>query len=360
MPRPQSLATAGHFPTPPRVAAALAEILAGVDPDYYEDGYYADQGWYRLLDPCCADGAALQTLARRMDEEYYLPLTTYGIELNYDRAQAATENLQEVLAADLFASAVAADAFSLLFLNPPYDYNQEGGRAENAFLEKATPALLPNGLLLFLIPQGRLASCQDFLANWYQDLTCFSFPDPEYDRFQQVVVFGRRKAEPFPDPAAAARIQEWQATRPPPLPPAEAFPHPAGTTLPAAELPPGPEGAILFTDNVSLLPLALAEAAAGGGAWQRPEAQALFAAPKELKVTPLMPARRGQMALMAAAGLLNNLTLEDAGSRVIIKGRTTKSHELAEDGPATQKWQDRLTTTLTVLDLDSGEITEVA
>lgn len=360
MPRPQSLASAGHFPTPPKVAAALAEILASVDHDHYEDGYYADQGWYRLLDPCCADGAALQTLALRMDEEYYLPLATYGIELHYERAQAATENLQEVLAADLFAAAVAADAFSLLFLNPPYDFNQEGGRAENAFLEKATPALIPQGLLLFIIPQNRLTSCQDFLANWYQDLDCRSFPDPEYARFQQVVVFGRRKTEPFPDPAAAARIQSWQATRPPPLPPPEAFPNPAGLALPSAELYPGPEGAILFTDNVSLLPLALAEAAAGGGSWQRPAAQALFAAPQELRVTPLMPARRGQMALMAAAGLLNNLTLEDEDSRVIIKGRTTKTHELAEDGPASQKWQDRLTTTLTVLNLDDGEITEVA
>lgn len=356
--RPESLASAGHFPTPPRISGAIAALLTADDPDLY-CGDEAD-GWHRILDPCCSDGAALAQIADCIDEEYDVPVTTYGIELHADRAEAAASRLDEVLNADLFSTVVAAGAFSALYLNPPYDFDIEGGRAENAFLRQTTPALVVNGLLILIIPQNRLTSCQDFLANWYQDLDCWSFPDPEYDRFKQVILFGRRKAEPFPDPDAAAQITEWQEQRPPPLPlPGDLLRSP-GLNLPSYDLPPGAAGEVLFTDNVNRLPRGIAEAAAGQGAWKRPEVQLLLSSPRELRVTPLMPARRGQMALMAAAGLLNNLTLEDNDTRVIIKGRTTKQHVLAEDSKFSQKWQDRLTTTLTVLDLENGEITEVA
>ena len=73
-----------------------------------------------------------------------------------------------------------------------------------------------------------------------------------------------------------------------------------------------------------------------------------------------MPLRRGHMAMLVAAGFLDNLCLEADGSRILVKGRTMKEVVLAEETETAEVYRDRLKTTVVALDLDGGVITDIA
>ena len=48
------------------------------------------------------------------------------------------------------------------------------------------------------------------------------------------------------------------------------------------------------------------------------------------------------------------------GRRILVKGRTTKELVLAEETENTEVYRERLRTTVVALDLDDGEITDIA
>ena len=64
--------------------------------------------------------------------------------------------------------------------------------------------------------------------------------------------------------------------------------------------------------------------------------------------------------MLVAAGFLDNLVLEADGRRILVKGRTTKEMVLVEDTPQKEVYRERLSTTVTALDLDDGEVTDIA
>ena len=66
------------------------------------------------------------------------------------------------------------------------------------------------------------------------------------------------------------------------------------------------------------------------------------------------------MAMLVAAGFLDNLVLEADGKRILVKGRTSKEMELVEDSPGKEIHRERLLTTVVALDLGGGEITDIA
>jgi len=60
------------------------------------------------------------------------------------------------------------------------------------------PYLVPGGVLVYIIPQSRVSKgVARLLASRFEHIKVFRFPDPEYDDFRQVVVFGVRKAGNF-------------------------------------------------------------------------------------------------------------------------------------------------------------------
>ena len=75
---------------------------------------------------------------------------------------------------------------------------------------------------------------------------------------------------------------------------------------------------------------------------------------------PLMPLRRGHLAMLVAAGFLDNLQLEADGRRILVKGRTSKEMVLVETTPEKEVHRERLRTTVVALDLDIGEINDIA
>ena len=75
MSRPEAVAKAGYYPTPPSVVERVAALIRPTHP--------TNRQAVRLLDPCCGTGAALRQLANAVGGE------TYGMEIARDRWQEA-------------------------------------------------------------------------------------------------------------------------------------------------------------------------------------------------------------------------------------------------------------------------------
>ena len=58
-----------------------------------------------------------------------------------------------------------------------------------------------------------------------------------------------------------------------------------------------------------------------------------------------MALRRGHMAMLVAAGFLDNLCLEAEGRRILVKGRTSKEMVMVEDSPEKEVPPGKLKTT---------------
>ncbi len=331
--RLEGVAKAGYYPTPPSVVERVAALIRPAHPT-------ARQA-VRLLDPCCGTGAALRQLADVVGGE------TYGIEIARDRWQEAEAILDHALSASAFAVRLAHDAFSCLWLNPPYDYDDEAKRLEHAFLTTMSRALCPGGLLVFIVPQKRLAVSARYLAGHYTRLACYRFPDPEYADFRQVVLLAVKRDGPVGGDGQSQQIEAWAAEPLPELPP-------AGSAEPLYDLPALPAGPVLFASQF-FDPAVAAQQARQSGLWPSPAlAERLWPA-EERPVRPLMPLRRGHLAVLIAAGFLNNILLEADGRRILVKGRTYKEMVPVDSGdPDVEVEREVLRTSVMALDVRTG------
>ncbi|MCY4583462.1 MAG: DUF6094 domain-containing protein, partial [Chloroflexi bacterium] len=312
--------------------------------------YVKDGETLRILDPCCGAGEALAQLAGRLGRYSSTPIETFGVELHRDRAEEARDRLDRVLAADLFATSMANGAFGLLYLNPPYDWDREDRRVEHAFLTQCTRYLAELGLLVFIVPRPRLAVSARFLSTHYSRLSCWAFPDPEREVFDQVVLMGYRKRSPVPEAFVEEIVHAWAKEEHPALP---------SYTRPEYSAPAAPGGEVLFATR-TVDPVAAAAEARRSGLWTSAEITDTLWPAGDNRTRPLMPLRRGHMAMLVAAGFLDNLVLEGDGRRILVKGRTSKEMEMVEDSPEREIHRERLMTTVVALDLDDGGITDIA
>ena len=340
-----AMAKGGYYPTPERVMDLVADLIH--TPTGY---YYRDRETLRILDPCCGAGDALHRLAERLDRPNAISIETYGVELHRDRAEEAERRLDRVLAVDLFSTSIANGAFGMLVLNPPYDWDSESKRTEHSFLTQTTRYLAESGLLVFIVPRQRLATSARYLSTHYGRMRCWSFPVPERELFDQVVLMGYRKADPVPDAAAESMVMEWALGEPETL---RSYPYPDYTSATTAS------GDILFATR-TVDPIAAAAEARRSGLWASTEITDSLWPARDNRTRPLMPLRKGHMAMLVAAGFLDNLVLESEGRRILVKGRTSKEMVMVEDSPEKEVHRERLTTTVVALDLEDGEIEDIA
>ncbi len=339
MARPSSVITGHFFPTPERVVAALGRLL----PRPAVGGRRV----VRLLDPCAGTGAPAAAIGAALGAQ------TYGIELNEDRAAEVRGRLDRVLCCDAFATRLANGAFSVLFCNPPYHDDEEKLRLEHRFLQHLTRALCPGGVLVFLIPQRRLELSARYLTNHYDGLAAWRFPDPEWAAFGQIVLVGAKKPWAGPDAATERLVRAWGTAALPPLPDES---H-ARVVLPP--VPTVPAGDVLFASAIPDLREAAAECRRAG-AWALPQVAEALWPPDERPVRPLMPLKKAHLGALTASGFVNNTLLEHDGERVLVKGRTIKVLVKREgDDERTLVERERHVTTITVLDLDTGELLTV-
>lgn len=145
---------------------------------------------FSALDPCVGDGVAYTALLEGA------PARRYAIEIDAFRTEQAKTLGIEVLQANTMDVRCPVESVSLLYLNPPYDWEsgQSGNqRLELVFLEHTYRWLRPEGVLVFVIPQGRLKPCARILADHFKDIRIYRLGDPECLRFKQVAVFAVRR-----------------------------------------------------------------------------------------------------------------------------------------------------------------------
>jgi len=346
MTRLASIAKAGFYPTPERVVEWIGNLVLP------SNHVSSNQERGRLLDPCSGEGIAAQHLSHVWN------LEAYGIEIDAERARASAERLLKVLNLDYAAARIPTHAFQVLYLNPPYSPDEsEAKRAEYRFLRDTGKWLQPRGILIYVIPQYRLdARMARHLATYYRELTVYRFPDPEYDDFSQMVIFGIARQDAVYDEQTALQLLQQCRGR------LEILPEIVSERY---EIPPPLETRFYFRGNQIDPDEALNEALRVG-VWHTHEWKQWLEPPQALDaLQPLMPLKKGHLAMLIAAGLLQNLVLEkNAGTyehtSLLIKGRTYKvAEEIEGDDENEEVSRDRFVTEIVAVDLQSGEITRL-
>ena len=147
-----------------------------------------------VLDPCAGTGAALKTIVPGAN------IRRYGIELDAYRAAEAKQALDEVIQGDAFNARAPVESFSLLYLNPPYDFEIGEGRnqrMEKLFLDEFFRWLKPGGILVMVVPFDRLHSeCRTVLSTHFKDKAIYRLTEPAAQKYKQAVLFGTRRSHP--------------------------------------------------------------------------------------------------------------------------------------------------------------------
>ena len=184
------IAKGGYYPTPKRCVELLSELISVYTPEHS-----MKQETLRIIDPCCGPGDACETLASKLSTKTRAGIRTYGVELEKERSEKAREQMDFALSSDIFQTTIANNSFHLLYLNPPYDFDQESKRVEHAFLLHCTRYLVDGGLLVFVVPRHRLAGSARYLAGNYNRLVCRRFPRPGVRRLRPGDAAGKTKVQ---------------------------------------------------------------------------------------------------------------------------------------------------------------------
>jgi hypothetical protein len=328
MARLASAVKGGYYPLPEIVTPLIASHIS------------SPQGG-RILDPCAGKGVALVTIAITLN------LEAYGVELNQARAHTATDQLQALagrqglplcdhhptrfIQGDYRTLVTIKGGYNLLYLNPPYDFDQDAGRLEYQWLRDCRKWLQPDGLLVYVVPQKILGYSRiaRYLATWFSGVRIYRFPDEEYPVFKQVVLFGRRRPRAQrPEPDQVQRYRDM-ADLGLELNPLTA----AGKPTYVLPKPIIPSKRFVFRSEFIDPEDAEKEAGMLGLQTLAEWRQHLAPANGQAKpVTPLVPLKIGHMAGLIAAGFLDNQVLEvcpepnrdDECERLLVKGRAYK------------------------------------
>ena len=152
--RPHGKVKLGFYPLPVAEAERLRNCLA-FPPEF------------SALDPCVGDGVAFAHLLEGAQAR------RYGIEIDSHRAEQAASLGIDTLHANTSDVRCPAEALSLLYLNPPYDFETgqtNNQRLELVFLQHTYRWLKPGGVLVFVIPQPQLRPCAKMLSEHFTDL----------------------------------------------------------------------------------------------------------------------------------------------------------------------------------------------
>jgi len=143
-----------------------------------------------VLDPCVGDGSAFDEIAS--DKK----VLRYGVELDAGRAEQARLRGFEVIHGNCFDVQCPVESFSLIYLNPPYDFEvgeEKSQRMEKLFLEHVHRWLIRGGIFVFVVPAKRIADCAALLSRDFRDARVYRLTETESVRYKQVVLLGVRR-----------------------------------------------------------------------------------------------------------------------------------------------------------------------
>ena len=145
---------------------------------------------YSALDPCVGDGVAFTALLEGSGAR------KYGIELDSYRAEQARNLGIDTVQADTLDVRCPAESLSLLYLNPPYDWEAgqtNNKRLEAVFLEHTYRWLKAEGVLVLVIPQSRVKPCARLLADHFKAHRILRLSEPECRQYNQVAILAVRR-----------------------------------------------------------------------------------------------------------------------------------------------------------------------
>jgi SAM-dependent methyltransferase len=327
--RPHGKTKLGFFPLPVPEAERLKKCLAFPEK-------------FSALDPCVGDGVAFThllegTQARR-----------YGVEIDANRAEQAARLGIDMLHANATDVRCAAESFSLLYLNPPYDLETgqtNNQRLELVFLEHTYRWLKPGGVLLFVIPQPQLKSCARVLSEHFTDLAVFRLTEPASVQYKQIVVLGmRRKRHQLQRDSALLDSERWLemlASKPDMEILGDAFGR--RYQVPSS----GP--AVLTNAGI---PLDEVEDLLVDSAAYRQASRVLLPKHRDVRGRPLTPLHGGHVGLLCTAGMLNGV-FGEGENRHIAHWRSVKFtdhwEEQEEDGTRILHDRERFSHELTLV-----------
>ena len=333
--RLEAQAKAGFYPTPATVVDIIKTWIGERMP-----------GPRRLLDPCCGTGEPAAQIAAAAGCE------AYGVEINTDRAKTAKNLLSKVVAGNLFSVRARPASFSILYLNPPYDFDAEDGRTELSFLKHTLPYLTTRGLLLFVLPQKRITTrIARVLSAYFEDLKVRKFLADEFQAFGQIVIVGLKKARAEINGDVLAGLTQIHSMDLPGMHRKE-----FSFTVPAVDKD-------FFIRSSEFGPDELTEELKTSPLWKEP-ALGLIAEEEQIRpaIQPLMPPRKAHLAMLIAAGLINNQILEANGRRLLIKGTAKKVidrfEEETERGIKITE-RERIVTQINAFDLNTSKYLQI-
>lgn len=281
----------GYYRCAPEVVELIGRLIS------YRDG--------AILDPCAGEGEAIDVLVRTLG----VPGDkVYAIEIERDRCAATRTRLEQSEAhvmevCSFFDAKVSAGSFAVLFVNPPFDDNVDGGRVEVDFLVRTTSLLVAGGVVCLVVPE-RVAEYWDqpiptHLVEHYEQLAVLTFPE-EHRPFNEVVVIGikRRNHVPVEDKAWDREVHHGALD---------------GCSLrwTGPDKPVAPK----TFEKGGLTEEELKEALAVSPLWKMTDLPEARRTPR-----PPLPLSKGHLALMLASGQLDGIVAPPGESPHIVRG----------------------------------------
>ena len=332
------------YPTPLHIVDMIAlNIVPGVSGP--------DERIGAMVDPCCGTGEPLAHLGN------HLGLLTYGNELHPERAAQARAKLDYCVTGAREFLAVEGQ-FNLCFNNPPYDQSLGGDRMELAHLRADLELLMPDGLGIWIVPETLITYGVCVLLTIHlRQLNLRRFPEPDYQQFKQVVIFGLKRSQILSDTYhQALQLTKQVQQGLPVLQNLEfSYQYPAiETVITRFET--------TFPDPDSLFEALEQEGVHQSDAWHNLMGEGQSGLDH---FQPVLPLTAGHTALAIAAGIVNGTEVDIDGQTQLIKGSTSKrllvttETEITEQGSQkTIREREQLVQTITALNLANGTLTE--
>jgi len=327
--RPEGKTKLGFFPLPIAEAMRLRSFLA-----------FPSE--FSALDPCVGNGVAFTGLLKGANAR------RYGIEIDANRAEQATNLEIRVLHADTMDVRCPAESLSLLYLNPPYDREigqNNNQRLELVFLEHTYRWLKPGGALVFVIPRPQLKSCARILSEHFSDLTLCRLSDPACVQYKQIALFAvrRKRHHLVRDSALIESVRRLES-----LASSSDLDGLAENTTARYQVP--PSGPAAFTNTG--IPLDEVEDLLLNSSAYRQASRVLLPKQKDVRGRPLTPLHGGHVGLLCTAGMLNGV-FGEGEDRHIAHWRSVKFtdhwEEQQEDGTRIQHDRERFSHELTLV-----------
>lgn len=341
--RPPALERMGYYPT----AVHIVELLK----THFKP---AETG--RLLDPCAGEGTAASILAKTLNCQ------SWGAELSPSRAALASEKMDRLFNAPWQSCHLTNESITLLFLNPPYSHDRFGDqkRLELEFLKSTTPKLMRGGALVYIVPHPLLRDLDvaSHLAGHYEHITVHRYPETEFN--QVIVLAVKRLKFKMPSNEEVQQVQAWAEVEPPMLTTAN---EPTYQLLPAPDK--NASGQPIRFSRLDWQPEEIVDATQKRGVHSSKEWLDLLNPARGLGEfkQPVMPLKKGHIAMLMASGMMGTLRLnDDDGKPMLVKGRVVKVTEKIEETmdkngrTISEVFRDRFVSTVAILRQSGIEI----